>query len=273
MSMTPYVPPDRPLTPEELARIAADTRLVEAETRLKRAQAEEQEKRLKTTQIRAEEDELRLQRSRMDLEITALRLQVERARYLESLGSMGIGQSVTIQEISERSADTLHRQLALMERCSEGPVEILVHSPGGSVPAAMRMYADLRRMSDSGRHVTTVVTGMALSAGVIIMQAGDWRLIHSGSMVMMHEVRRGIMEMITPSTAHRAAERLAWIQDRVLDVILARSAIGYATARERIDHDQEWWITAAEAVTLGLADELTGGLVTQSRRRGDDHRS
>lgn len=84
----PYQPSERELTQEELARIVEDTKLIQAETRLKKAQAAKAEEEAKSATLRFERENLSLDRDRIYHDEAMMRLQrTEREDLVKKVGA------------------------------------------------------------------------------------------------------------------------------------------------------------------------------------------
>ena len=132
------------------------------------------------------------------------------------------------------------------------PVTVRINSPGGDVVEAQAIYNALRRHSDGGGQVTTENDALAASAASFIFMAGDVRRVAENSMTMIHKAW---------SIAIGNADEIrgtAGVLDK-FDGILAET---YAAASDKSADEimellaAETWLTAAEAMDLGLATEV-----------------
>lgn len=64
-------------------------------------------------------------------------------------------------------------------------LEVIINSPGGSVYEGELIYAELRELSEAGKHIITK-TADAASMATQIFCAGDERLIAEGGQIMIH---------------------------------------------------------------------------------------
>jgi len=138
---------------------------------------------------------------------------------------------------------------ALASAGSEG-VDVDINSGGGEIFAGSEIYNLLR---NAGCKVRLHVVGWAASAASVIMCAGDCDIAPTG-MVMIHNV----------STVASGDYRDLHHQGEVLDKATDAMAQAYVrkTGRElsefRALMDRETWMTAQEAVQLGLCDRIAG---------------
>lgn len=128
-------------------------------------------------------------------------------------------------------------------------IEVQINSPGGDVWDGIAIYNALR--SHSAR-VITRVDGMAASIASVIAQAGDQRIMLSGSQMMIHEAWG-----LAVGSAADMREYAGFLdkQSDVIASIYAERASG-DTAHFRALMDAETWFAAEEAVDSGLADEV-----------------
>lgn len=128
-------------------------------------------------------------------------------------------------------------------------LEVQINSPGGDVFDGVAIYNALRTHD---AQVTTRVDGLAASAASVIVQAGDRRVMVSGSQMMVHEAW-GIA--IGPASEMREfADLLDKQSDNLAAIYAARS--GRPVDEIRGEMAEETWLTADEAVESGYADDV-----------------
>lgn len=138
---------------------------------------------------------------------------------------------------------------AQLDQITAGNITVAINSPGGDVFEALAIR-NLLRLNEA--KVTTRVDGIAASAASVIAQAGDHRIMVSGSEMMIHKawtIAAGNADEMT-----KVAEILAK-QDSILAGIYAERSEGEK------DHyaglmAEESWFDAEETVEAGLADEV-----------------
>lgn len=89
-----------------------------------------------------------------------------------------------IDDIYESSARALIQGLKLLEKANADPIEIYVGTPGGDMYGMFGLYDAIR---DSKCHVTTIAVGHVMSAGPLVLTAGDERVSYRNTWFMMHE--------------------------------------------------------------------------------------
>lgn len=126
------------------------------------------------------------------------------------------------------------------------PLEIFVSSPGGSLSAGVDMYTALRQFGNVRFTVT-----QACSAASVVICAGYSEISPAG-MVMIHNVQ-GRTE-----GDHNDAQKLADIL-KTMDKTVAAAytdKTGLSEANFLKKMNAETWLTAQQAVELGLCDRI-----------------
>ena len=136
-----------------------------------------------------------------------------------------------------------------------GPIEALdvrVNSSGGDVFEGIAVYNALKRFPAK---VTVHIGGIAASIASLIAMAGDKTLISENAMVMVHRPWTAVMG--DAEEMRRVAETLDKAWSATLTTYQRRTGRRAATVAQRVTNaGGEWWMTAAEAVAEGFADEV-----------------
>lgn len=128
-------------------------------------------------------------------------------------------------------------------------ITVAINSPGGDVFDAVAIY-NLLRQKDA--KVTTRVDGIAASAASIIAQAGDRRVMVSGSQMMIHKA--WTIAIGDSDEMAKVAEILAK-QDSIIAGIYADRSEGEKDTFTDLMAEESWF-DADETVAHGLADEV-----------------
>lgn len=128
-------------------------------------------------------------------------------------------------------------------------IRVEINSPGGDVWDGIAIYNALR---NHPARVTTRVDGIAASIASVIAQAGDTRIMVTGSQMMIHNAW-GMT--VGDRTDHTDMAAVLEQQDEVIASIYA-SRSGLPAEGFRALMDAETWMTADAAVDAGLADEV-----------------
>ena len=168
-----------------------------------------------------------------------------------------LGSSVT-----DMVANSIIAQLLFLE--SENPekdIQIYINSPGGSVTAGMAIYDTIQHVRCP---VSTICIGQAASMGAVLLCAGTKGKRYSlpNSRILIHQplISGGISGQATDIDLQ--AKEIVRMRS-VLNGILARHS-GQTLERIEKDTDRDYIMTADEAQTYGLIDEVI-------RRQKDGH--
>jgi ATP-dependent Clp protease, protease subunit len=154
--------------------------------------------------------------------------------------------------IDDDSANIVIAQLLFLE--SEDPkkdIKLYIHSPGGSVSAAMAIYDTMNHIKPD---VSTICIGIAASAAAVILSSGTKgkRYALPNSEVMIHQVMGGA-EGQASDIAITAKHILRTKEN--LNKILAKNT-GKSVEQVEKDSDRDYYMTAEEAKKYGLIDEV-----------------
>lgn len=138
-----------------------------------------------------------------------------------------------------------------LDEIDSDEIEVLLNSIGGSVFEGVAIYNLLRNHK---ARITVKVMGMAASIASVILQAGDERIMLSGSQAMIHPAW-GIT--IGDASDHRET---ADILDKQTDIVASIYAERVGGSGKKAHFSKlmqaESWFTAEEAVAEGLADKV-----------------
>lgn len=159
--------------------------------------------------------------------------------------------------------------LALAADDPAADIALWIHSPGGSVPA-MLAIRDVMRLVPCD--VSTLVLGMAASAGQFLLSAGTpgKRRALPHSKVLMHQGSAGIGG--TAVDVELQADDLRQTRDTVLGLIAADTGQPLARVFEDSLHDR--WYSAEQAQDYGFIDEVVArfdDLLPRGRDRAGFH--
>jgi len=166
--------------------------------------------------------------------------------------------------VEDQRANSIIAQLLFLE--SEDPdkdILLYINSPGGQVSAGLGIYDTMQFIKCD---VSTVVIGQACSMGSFLSQAGakGKRIVLPESRTMIHRVSSGTRG--TSGTVHvqelqfedaiRSMEESKKVNKRLTELYVRHNTAGktYDEMAETMKFDT--FLTAAEAVTWGLADKV-----------------
>lgn len=128
---------------------------------------------------------------------------------------------------------------------------LYINSHGGRMDQCMSL---IDTINSSAIPVTTVASGTLASAGFMVFMSGHKRLVSSTAILMSHIYSGGNMG------SHYALEAARRHQDHVFEmqVTLYRRMTGLSRKKvlKHLLPHQDVWLTPAEAVKFGVADEI-----------------
>ena len=130
-------------------------------------------------------------------------------------------------------------------------INIYVNCPGGSVTAGLAIYDTMQFLTCD---VTTYCLGMAASMGAVLLCAGTKgkRFALPNSDIMIHQVSGGAQGQA--SDVERQVDYMFKLKKRLIKIISQHS--GKSEDQVRLDSDRDYYMSAAEAKTYGLVDEV-----------------
>ena len=137
----------------------------------------------------------------------------------------------------------------MVDEAGNKDIELHINSKGGKVFASVPIRNFLK---DIDNKITVYVDGIAASGASVIITAGDEIVMYDNTNLMIHEPRgtfRG-----TADDMLEAAETLEKINSSVLNSYMNKFKGSKEELKELLS--DETWLTAEEAVTLGLADKV-----------------
>lgn len=142
-----------------------------------------------------------------------------------------------------------------------GDVKVLnirINSPGGEVFDGQAIYSLLR---DHKAAKTVYVDGIAASIASVIAMAGDKIVMPQNAMLMIHEP--SALCWGTPADMRKMAEDLDKVAESIVAVYARKTGKDPAEIKQLMA--EETWMTAADAIELGFADEQTPAVEMAAR--------
>jgi hypothetical protein len=130
-----------------------------------------------------------------------------------------------------------------------GDITVWLHSPGGDCIAAAQIY---NMLLDYSGQVTVHIDGLAASAASVIAMAGSIVRMTPVSMLMIHNP----MTIASGDTGdmQKAIDLLTEVKESIMNAYELKTGL----ARKEISElmDEETWMNAKKAISLGFADEM-----------------
>jgi ATP-dependent Clp protease protease subunit len=130
-------------------------------------------------------------------------------------------------------------------------IQLYIHSPGGSVSAAMAIYDTMNHIKPD---VSTICIGLAASAGALLLSSGakGKRFSLPNSEIMIHQVSSGAEGQATDIEI--AAKQIMRIKEKTTKIIAKNTGKTYAQVEK--DAERDYWLSAEEAKKYGLIDSI-----------------
>ncbi|OGZ53976.1 MAG: ATP-dependent Clp protease proteolytic subunit, partial [Candidatus Ryanbacteria bacterium RIFCSPLOWO2_01_FULL_48_26] len=154
--------------------------------------------------------------------------------------------------INDAVANTVIAQLLFLQH--EDPkkeIVLYLNTPGGSVTAGMAIYDTMQFVKPP---VSTICIGIAASMGAFLLASGakGKRLALPNSEILLHQVMGGAEGQAVE--VEIAARQIIRTKER-LNHLLSKHT-GQPLSKIERDTDRDFWLTAEEAKTYGLIDEI-----------------
>lgn len=154
--------------------------------------------------------------------------------------------------VDDNIANIITAQLLFLQSTdAKKEVMLYINSPGGSVTAGLGIYDTMQYITPD---VATICTGLAASMGAVLLAGGadGKRSALPHSRMMIHQPSGG---MQGPSKDMEISLKLILSLKKELYEILATHTSKKAGEIEK-DADRDYWMTAGEAKSYGLIDEV-----------------
>lgn len=154
--------------------------------------------------------------------------------------------------IDDYVANIIQAQLLFLESVdSKRDIQIYLNTPGGSVYAGLGIYDTMQYIAPD---VATICTGMAASMGAVLLCAGQKgkRTALRHSRILIHQPMGGAEGQA--SDIEITTREILKLKKELYEIIANHS--GQSFKKIEKDSDRDYWMTAEEAKTYGMIDEL-----------------
>lgn len=154
--------------------------------------------------------------------------------------------------IDDYVANIIQAQLLFLESSdAKKDIQIYLNTPGGSVYAGLGIYDTMQYIAPD---VATICTGIAASMGAVLLCAGapKKRTALKHSRILIHQPMGGAQGQA--SDIEITAREILKLRAELYDIIALHS--GQAFGKVEKDSDRDYWMTAEEAKTYGMIDEV-----------------
>lgn len=135
------------------------------------------------------------------------------------------------------------------------PIELYISTPGGNADDMLSLY-DMMRVTKDICEVHTIGLGKVMSAGVLILAAGTKgkRRIGKNCRVMIHSVIGGSAGSF--HNLENEMQEIRHIQETYIKLLADETNMTVPQLRRMINKKVNVYLSAEEAVKLGIADEV-----------------
>jgi len=160
-------------------------------------------------------------------------------------------------ECNEGMAERFLKGMRLLDPHSQQGITVIMNNTGGDEYHGLAIYDAI---ATATAHVTIIAYGHAMSMGSWIPQAADARIMAPNATMMLHYGSWGgyELESIHVNTMARENKRLTKLMEAEYLRRIREVQPKFPTSRLRKMLTEEIYLTAHEAVELGLADSVLG---------------
>ena len=131
------------------------------------------------------------------------------------------------------------------------PIQMYIDSYGGAV---YQCFGLLGVMEKSETPIHTIVTGAAMSCGFMILITGHKRFGYKHSTPLYHQVSTGFHGKVQDMEDSLVETKR--LQKKIEDITLERTSISKKKLNEILKNKKDWFMTAEDALTLGVIDGI-----------------
>jgi ATP-dependent Clp protease, protease subunit len=164
-------------------------------------------------------------------------------------------------EIEDDMANLVIAQLLFLQNeNADADISIYINSPGGVITSGMAIYDTMQFV---GCNVATYCLGQAASMASVLLAAGTKgkRFVLPNSRILIHQPLGGARG--TATDIHIQAEEILRMRTRLNEILAHHS--GQPLAKIEEDVDRDYFMSAEECVTYGLADHVITSLPKKAK--------
>lgn len=161
--------------------------------------------------------------------------------------------------VNDEVANIITAQLLFLESTDRArDIQLYINSPGGGVYAGLGLYDTMQFVTPD---IATICTGMAASMSAVLMAAGaaGKRSALKHARIMMHQPSAGAAGQA--SDVEITVNEVRKVKHELYEILSNHT--GQTIEKVTKDSNRDFWMTADEAKTYGLVDEV---LLTSSRK-------
>lgn len=167
-----------------------------------------------------------------------------------------------VGQVEDYMANLVVAQLLFLE--SENPdkdIHLYINSPGGSVTAGMSIYDTMQFIKPD---VSTMCIGQAASMGALLLTGGakGKRYCLPHSRMMIHQPLGGFQGQASDIDIH--AREILSIREKLNKILSDHT--GQPIEKVQLDTDRDNFLSASDAVSYGLIDQVLASRTTVSNK-------
>ena len=131
------------------------------------------------------------------------------------------------------------------------PFRLFIDSHGGNVYHTLGLYDVIRNCRTP---IHTIALGLAASCAGVILVAGHKRFAQANSSLLIHS----ISALLTGKSEELKddVEETLRLNETINGIFVERTQITVQQLHEKDKYKKDWWITAPEALKLGIVEEI-----------------
>jgi ATP-dependent Clp protease protease subunit len=136
------------------------------------------------------------------------------------------------------------------------PIQMYVSTHGGVASDMFSILDVMDMIKERSCDIETIGIGKVMSAGVPILAAGTpgRRKIGKNCRIMLHNVLAGAGGTIF--NMENELEEIKWVQDSYIETLAGYTKMTKARIKKMLKTQRDVYISAEEAIKLGIADEI-----------------
>ncbi len=131
------------------------------------------------------------------------------------------------------------------------PIQLYINSFGGNIYEALN-FIDVVRLMKTPVH--TIASGKCMSAGALMLMAGDRRFATLNSTILIHQMSSGTYGNFQTMLEDMA--EFQRLQDLVNDLIMTYTNVDEELLQEIQESKYDYYMDVEEALDLGIIDEI-----------------
>jgi len=140
------------------------------------------------------------------------------------------------------------------------PINIYIDSYGGRV---YQCFGLLSVIDCSVTPIHTYVTGAAMSAGFLMLICGHKRFAYALSTPLYHQASKSFYG--TAKDMEEDFMEIKRLQTKMEDIVMKRTKITREKLTEIYEKKTDWYMSATQALRLGVVDEIIKNQITQRK--------